>query len=634
MVRNVRNGYVYLTERIDHPAVKPYTVTFGDNRKETRYKAPLRPETICSLMDQEPALEEELDAGYWRSWCQMLERTHTLKNTDIDNISINHDFRYAPYDHQRRALYFSLMLPASALFMETGTGKTFVALHNAEIRLARGTVDKILVVAPSSILRAAWLEDCRKFTDLRPIIVHTTKGSYRWRCPWCDKRVHHISDSHAAEHYKELNGLALMGGEEQAYRKDTDAARFMRLAKDVAQVPHEIKWNEYKTIPEKLAANEFDLYITSPGMLKRNLDAFLGAGFDQVILDESTLIKNPSSKRSKAIHKVGYKARFRLALSGTPITNSVEDIWSQMHFVDQSLGDTVGPFYDKYFFYPNKGQYPDWRKPYEFTFREVPDLISQRVFRARKADCLDLPPRTVLHEELELKGELLSHYQTMYEHMYVWAEDQNFEVTAKMVLDQTLKLLMISNGFIHREDPDDPTKTTPETLAKRPPKLRRLKQLADGLYNDVKFIVWTNFRHDTTMLCEALDDYNPVVLTGKTPSAQMEPRVSRFRDDPSCRCAIAHPESVQYGHTWNWATYSFFYSYSYSVLAYMQARDRNYRIGQDSPVTEIFLTSSAADETVREAIMENKKIGEKMVNAKSIDGKRQATKSLLHSLEM
>lgn len=86
---------------------------------------------------------------------------------------------------------------------------------------------------------------------------------------------------------------------------------------------------------DALAFVDYDLVITTYGTVRSDEDLLQQHYFNYIILDEAQNIKNPSSKSFKAIKTL--KSRYKLALSGTPIENSVTDIWSQLHFANPGL---------------------------------------------------------------------------------------------------------------------------------------------------------------------------------------------------------------------------------------------------------------------------------------------------------
>jgi SNF2 family DNA or RNA helicase len=326
-----------------------------------------------------------------------------------------------------------------------------------------------------------------------------------------------------------------------------------------------------------------------------------------VIVDESTMIKNSQADRSKAIHKLGHRARYRIAMTGAPVTNHFEDIFSQMYFVDQCLGPSITKFKNRYMFQPNKFVPYMWKEK-EGSTEKIKPLMADRVLRITKDECLDLPPRTELVREVQLSDRCRKHYRSMHEEMYALMESGE-EITAAMRLTQTLKLQQITGGFIF-----DTENSELLVIDEKPPKIREVLATLAEASPETKVIIWAWFRHDFALLERHLKPYGPRTINGATSVSKIPEIVESFRDDPSHRVLLAHPGSCKFGHTWNWATLSIFYSYSYDVEAYIQSRDRNYRLGQREKVTEITLVGSQVDRKIRTALRENVDFGLRFSN--------------------
>ena len=155
-----------------------------------------------------------------------------------------------------------------ALLFEMGCGKTLTAIAIAGAAYKGGYVKKVLVIAPTSVV-AVWPKELEEFADF-PFTVQTLLGDKR-------KRLKAISD---LERY-----------------------RYPKLK--AAVINYESVWRD-------------DIFESL-----QKYDA------DMIICDESQRIKTHDSKQSKAIHKLGDQARYKLILSGTPVQNNAIDIWSQ-----------------------------------------------------------------------------------------------------------------------------------------------------------------------------------------------------------------------------------------------------------------------------------------------------------------
>lgn len=597
MDAHVSQGWCYLSEPVDHPAVRPYN---------TKFRFHLQPEVVASvsrLVD----LSDVLDVDFYRRWAQRLKKVSALKSKDPEEFDFSYyDFKYPPYPHQRIALAFCLYLPCVALFSDKGTGKTYTSLTVTDVRHQLGKVDKTLIVAPATTLWTTWYDECKKFTDLDPIIAHKSMGKYQWDCPLCDGEYYSVSDSHAKKHYKVLNWYDLNNPDWT--RKDTDADRLRSLV----DVPKEIEWNNLGTIEEKLNS-DFDIYIASYGTVRAHPEKFAEAGFDQVILDESTEIKTAGGETTKAVHKLGHQAKYRIAMTGTPMGNKIQDVWSQMYFVDQSLGPNVGDFRSRYLHRPAPVEYPDfWVPKHDGVPGKIIGRIDDRCLRLSK-DVLDLPDRHVhVVESDPMEGDQRKHYKTMHEDGYVYKD--GLEIVAFNPLAATQKLQQITSGFINQSFPEKDRESIPHLIDPYPPKMRTICDLVDNI--DGKAIIWYQFKAELTLLKFHLQYYcdDFAELHGGVNGRAVDRNIREFRNNPGCRFMLAHPKSAQFGHTWNVANDTIYYSYGYELLEYTQSRDRNHRLGQEDEVNEHIIVGSPCDREIYEHIVERKSLSDSFSN--------------------
>lgn len=590
-----KNGWLTLDHFVDHrtarhnrvparPDIAPQLDAFETPRTVTHNGTTYEGPTITD--------------AFLRRWHKRRQASARIKNTPPGDIDLGCNYVMSPFDHQKIALAFALFLPSAGLFLETGTGKTYVALMAAQKRIQSDAVDDVLVVAPKSILWSGWYEDTHDFTHLDPIIVHPSLSYPPWDCPHCDRSpVHRISDAHAKDHWRRLKDYHTWFGDidPPSTRKETCARHLKPLA------PDELAWNERTSVEEKIDPG-YDLYITNPETVKNNLDTFLDRQFDMVVLDESTTIKNPN-QTTKAIHKLSYLAPYRLALTGTPITNNLDDIWSQMWFLDRTMGTSQNDFRQTHMYQPKPREMPYFWVPQEGAKDNVTDAIQHSAIRFTKDECLDLPPRQTRRRELTLSGDLRRRYKQMHDEGYTILEDGR-EVTPQIVLARMMKLRQITNGFIMDEEGDK------EVFDPNPPKITAVKRLLRRTQE--KTIIWAYFRHDFDVLNHHLDD--PIQIDTTTPDKDIQAREQEFKNNRDRQVLLSHPRSAKFGHTWNEATQVIYYSYSFSVEDYKQSRDRNYRIGQHDPVTVQYLVGSPIDAYVLDALEDGEDVGDRVAN--------------------
>src|SRR5690606_7007197 len=153
------------------------------------------------------------------------------------------------------------------------------------------------------------------------------------------------------------------------------------------------------------AFTHFDLVITTYGIVRSDEELFSKFFFNYIILDESQNIKNPTSKSFKSIKSL--KSRHKLALSGTPIENSVSDIWSQMHFTNPGLLGSYS-FFQKEFVIPIE------KKKDEQTAKRLQAIIKPFVLRRTKAQvATELPPKTEQIIYCEMTEKQAERYETI-----------------------------------------------------------------------------------------------------------------------------------------------------------------------------------------------------------------------------
>ena len=151
--------------------------------------------------------------------------------------------------------------------------------------------------------------------------------------------------------------------------------------------------------------SHFDLIITTYGIIRSDEEMLKKFFFNYIILDESQHIKNPTSKSFKAIKNLS--SRHRLALSGTPIENSVADIWSQMHFTNPGLLGSYS-FFQKEFVIPIE------KKKDEIKATRLQAIIKPFVLRRTKDQvATELPEKTEQILFCEMTEEQASYYENI-----------------------------------------------------------------------------------------------------------------------------------------------------------------------------------------------------------------------------
>lgn len=302
-------------------------------------------------------------------------------------------------------------------------------------------------------------------------------------------------------------------------------------------------------------------------------DELLARGYDMVIGDEITRIKNHKAQRTKVAFKLGDKARFRLALTGTPITNSLQDAFAIWRFIDggQTFGMNFYAFRSRYF---NEGRF-EWT-PKRDTAEAIGQRISRTSVQYKKAECLDLPPKVFQRVHCDLEGDQAKAYGDMVEDFI--AELEGVEYRAEWAMTRVTKLSQIAAGFLMKEDP-----VTGKRIIKhfkKNPKADLVTELVEDLLQaEDKVIIWAHYRPSVELIAGRMMKYNPAVLYGGTKDGKAE--LDRFHDDPTCRVFIGNPATAGMGLTLTEASTAIYFENGYSAEGRWQSIDRIHRPGAE-----------------------------------------------------
>ena len=334
----------------------------------------------------------------------------------------------------------------------------------------------------------------------------------------------------------------------------------------------------------KRKVHGLDILLVNYDSLKSLAKDLIKYRFGMVILDESQKIKNPRAIRSKFCHELGAQVKYKLILTGTPVTQTPLDFFSQFKFLDYRIfGKSYPQFRVRYAImggYMNK-QVIDYQ-----NLDELVSKVHAISFRVTKAEALDLPPTTdqVLNVTLEPKAE------AMYEKMKKEAllELEQGDLLAPIVLTKMLRLQQITGGFIPVEDEEGVKKMVQVSKAK----LDVLEDLLeDILVGDKKVVIFARFIPEITAISKMLRKNKIIhsIFTGKTDASDRKLGLSKFQSSKKCKVFLAQIATGGVGITLTAADTMIFYSLDFSLANYEQAKARIHRIGQESKVTYIHL---------------------------------------------
>ena len=315
---------------------------------------------------------------------------------------------------------------------------------------------------------------------------------------------------------------------------------------------------------------------------------------DLIIADEGHKIKTHNIAASKAMHRMGAKASYRLLLTGTVITNKAIDVFSQYKFLNPAIyGNSFYAFRNRYFDMVGYGNHtPVLKKSMEGELTEKLHSIS---YRATKAECLDLPETTDVIRQIELEPAALRIYRGLVKESY--AELASGEVTATNILTRLLRLSQLTGGFLG----NDETAAVEQVSAA---KLSALEDILDGAVAEgKKLVIIARFIPEIRAICKLLEKrgLGYSCITGEVKNR--DEQVARFQKEPEVMAFVGQIATAGLGITLTAASTMVFYSLDYSMSNFEQTKARIHRVGQRMPCTYLYLVArGTVDEKVLAAL--------------------------------
>ena len=463
----------------------------------------------------------------------------------------DYKFKTKPMQHQLEAFERTRDLEFHAILWEQGLGKSKLTVDTAGWLFSRGKIDALFIVAPKSVCRT-WVAE--QLPQHLPDNIYKQAHVALW-----------TSSPRKAER-EQLEGLFRPG----------------RLSLHV------------------LVMN-VDALSTEKG--RDFLKKFLGAHKALWVIDESTTIKEPSSRRGKTATKFRKLAPYRRILTGTPIARSPLDLYNQFEFLDDDL---LGC--SSYYGFKNRycvlqktwigGRSFDQVVGYQ-RLDELHKVVAVHGSRATKAECLDLPDKVYQTRHVELSPRQLEAYTQLRDEAVAELEGLP-TVTAPLVLTKLMRLRQVICNHLVDEDGHG------VAIDEVDPRTSEVLDILDKV--DGKVLIWANFRYAIEGLhghiSKQFGKGSCGMFYGSTSAEDRQALVEAFQDPSSpLRFLVMNPRTGGYGLTLTAAATSIYYDNDWSLEVRLQSEDRNHRVGTKHSVLYVDLVAPGTiDEKILNAL--------------------------------
>ena len=333
-------------------------------------------------------------------------------------------------------------------------------------------------------------------------------------------------------------------------------------------------------------AGKFDIIVTSYGILRNDLDQFTNQSFLYVVLDESQMVKNPGSKTYACVMLL--KSGNRLVLSGTPIENSLSDLWAQFNFINPGL---LG----NYNFFQGEFQFPIEKHGDEGKRDRLRQMIAPFFLRRTKSQVAselpELSEQIIYCDMNEVQENYYEREKSKARNLVLENINQSGLGKATMqILQSLMRLRQIANHPL----------LVDEEYISGSGKFDEIVLNLENLYKEGhKALIFSSFVSHLNIIADWLrkQGINFSMLTGET--TRREEVINTFQNKADCPFFLVSLKAGGVGLNLTAASYVFMLDPWWNPAAEKQAINRAHRIGQDKHVMVYrFITQNTLEEKI------------------------------------
>lgn len=485
-------------------------------------------------------------------------------------------FQQKPFQHQLETLEKCADRTSFGLWLEMGTGKSAIALAKAVYHYRRGELDTVIIISPKAVA-PNWRDQIETHV---PLDVLKDVGVFIWN-----------SEKVGSKSYQ--NEIA-------AFVKEGHKLKIISMS-------YPSVMTEAKPGQKIIKGKEF----VAKFLKDKNRSCML-------VLDECIRIKTPGAQLTKRVLAMSQYAKFRLALTGTPITNGPFDIFTPIKFLDTDILASIGCTSFSAF----KTRFGIWQSYVrKDNGRQFQQLVSYRDLhilnqivdkigcRILKEDVLTLPEKTYSTLSFELSPKQRELYNRIRDEFAIWLEEGS--VTAPLAVVRIMRLQQITSGYLPL-DAESCDERENERLILIPdnPRIDVLRDFVEDIPHG--FIVFAKFTRDIDQIMEMMErsGIKAVRCDGSTSQLDRESAKNGFQKG-EYQAFVANPSVAGEGLTLTAAKTVIFYNSTFKLSDRLQAEDRAHRIGQDTNVHYVDIVAhSTVDEKIIKALRNKKNLAD------------------------
>lgn len=464
-----------------------------------------------------------------------------LENDSVNNLYYHENnstklrsksYKTKLFDHQISGIQYGLQHDRFLLLDQPGLGKTLQMIYLAEELKVREGIEHCFIICGLNTLKYNWKKEIEKFSNLDCKILGEKKTK---------------------------KGKEKIGAVKDRLEDLKSPIKEFFIITNIETLRNE---DIIKELKNKKTKNKIDM----------------------MVLDECHVCKNPTSQQGKNLLKISSK--YMIGLTGTLLLNSPLDAYVPLKW----LGIENSTYTNYKFYYCNyTGFFNNILEGYKNT-EVLKDVLEKYALRRTK-DLLDLPEKTIIHEELSMEDDQDKFYNNIVEGLSEQVDKVN--INTSTLLSMIVRL---------RQATACPSILSSENISAV--KINRAVDLVDQIIaGGDKVVVFSVFKPTLEELSKRLKEYNPLVCTGDLKDEDISKNIDKFQNDDSYKVILATTAKMGTGITLNKASYAIFIDAPWTSAQCEQCEDRIHRIGSKDPVFIYYLwTKDTIDERVKEII--------------------------------